>query len=530
MRLLPVVERELRISARKSRLYWGRFTAAAAAMVVVLWIWISFGGGTSEVKARQIFGSLSVMAFIYSILAGVWLTADAISEEKREGTLGLLFLTDLKGYDVILGKVFATSLNAFYGLMAVFPVMAIPLLLGGLTSGDFWRMVLVLVETLLFSVGLGILVSSFSRYERKAQLGAFGLIVLISGVLPLIAAMRSQPRRALDLRLLYPSPGYAFSLSYEQIYNLSYQEFWISIGTITAIWGAAILGAGLIVPRTWQDRPELAFRFRWQRTLDRLRNGSLAGRLRYRQALLQVNPFYWLGARDRLKRRYVHGLLAAGAAAWAYFYFRYRSDMRDPVACFATGLVLHTLLKLWVASEGGRMLAEDRKSGALELTLSTPVQVREILEGNFLALMRQFGWAAALIVLADLGLMLLGRYNMGSNEPTEWLLMCLAGIIVFVSDLIVLSMVAMWLGLTSRKPGRAFGKTIFFVLLLPWLVFFALIAIIAYGGKEPESKAILGIWFAISLAVDALLFSWASLNLRTRFREVATSRFDQKPA
>ena len=29
-------------------------------------------------------------------------TADSLSAEKREGTLGLLFLTDLRGYDVVL--------------------------------------------------------------------------------------------------------------------------------------------------------------------------------------------------------------------------------------------------------------------------------------------------------------------------------------------------------------------------------------------------------------------------------------------
>jgi hypothetical protein len=59
-------------------------------------------------------------------------TADCISSEKREGTLGLLFLTDLKGYSVILGKMLATSLNSFYALTAIFPVLAIPLLLGGI--------------------------------------------------------------------------------------------------------------------------------------------------------------------------------------------------------------------------------------------------------------------------------------------------------------------------------------------------------------------------------------------------------------
>ena len=86
------------------------------------------------------------------MFTGVRSTADCLSEEKRDGTLGLLFLTDLKGYDVVGGKLVATSLNAFYGLTAIFPLLAIPLLMGGVTNGEFWRMALVLANTFLFSL------------------------------------------------------------------------------------------------------------------------------------------------------------------------------------------------------------------------------------------------------------------------------------------------------------------------------------------------------------------------------------------
>ena len=48
--------------------------------------------------------------------AGLLGTADCVSSEKRDGTLGLLFLTDLKGYDVICGKLAANSVSVLYGL------------------------------------------------------------------------------------------------------------------------------------------------------------------------------------------------------------------------------------------------------------------------------------------------------------------------------------------------------------------------------------------------------------------------------
>ena len=68
-------------------------------------------------------------SYIYRLLLRL-----GMSEEKREGTLGLLFLTDLKGYDVVAGKLVANSLNGFYALMAILPVVALALLMGGLTG------------------------------------------------------------------------------------------------------------------------------------------------------------------------------------------------------------------------------------------------------------------------------------------------------------------------------------------------------------------------------------------------------------
>src|SRR2546427_9287536 len=97
--------------------------------------------------AQRIFQGVSLLALLYCLAYGRRSTADCLSQEKRERTLGLLFLTDLKGHDVVLGKLAATSLRGFYGLLAIFPVLAVPLLMGGITPGEFWRMVLVLVVT-----------------------------------------------------------------------------------------------------------------------------------------------------------------------------------------------------------------------------------------------------------------------------------------------------------------------------------------------------------------------------------------------
>src|ERR1035438_3460203 len=137
MTFLPIVDRELRVAARRRGTHWVRLVVALFAILTAIVIFLVNFGAPPHAVGEAIFQGLSILCMIYCVLSGRISTADCLSEEKREGTLGLLFLTDLKGYDVVLGKLAATSLAGFYGLLAVFPVLAIPLLLGGITSGEF---------------------------------------------------------------------------------------------------------------------------------------------------------------------------------------------------------------------------------------------------------------------------------------------------------------------------------------------------------------------------------------------------------
>ncbi|MCZ7637880.1 MAG: ABC transporter permease [Verrucomicrobia bacterium] len=109
-----------------------------------------------------------MLALACCVAAGPVFTADVLSEEKREGTLGLLFLTDLRAHDVVLGKLAATSVTAVFSLLAVLPVVALSLLLGGVALGEFARVVLVLVNTLGFSLAVGMAVSALCEQARSA--------------------------------------------------------------------------------------------------------------------------------------------------------------------------------------------------------------------------------------------------------------------------------------------------------------------------------------------------------------------------
>ena len=97
MTFLPLVERELRQATRRASTYWLRFAAVAVAALMGLGLLSpSFWGVINPTETgRNLFLAISTLALGYGLVAGVFVTADCLSEERRDGTLGLLFLSRL---------------------------------------------------------------------------------------------------------------------------------------------------------------------------------------------------------------------------------------------------------------------------------------------------------------------------------------------------------------------------------------------------------------------------------------------------
>ncbi len=538
MTFLPIVDRELRVASRRRATYWSRCITALAAIIVGLVVYISSYQQPPHELGQALFQVISILAYIYCLLTGVRSTADCLSEEKREGTLGLLFLTDLKGYDVVGGKLVATSLNAFYGLMAIFPVLAIPLLMGGITNGEFWRMALVLANTFLFSLTMGIFISSFSKYPRKAMAGTFLLLLSFCVLLPIGQAWSTYIQRSprLDTICDLLDPSYSVHLASDTNYIRSVKLFWWSVGLIHGLCWLFLTLASLIVPRSWQDNPPGAKGARWRERWHRWSYGDLAERQAFRKRLLDINAFFWLAGRARLKPVHVWVAFSIVAFFWSWGALAYRSDWFNPFVYIVTAMVLNTMLKLWIASEAGRRLGEDRKIGALELLLSTPLRVRDILRGQVLALKRQFfGPLVTAIVIECIFLVasLHGNQSDIGDVVAEYVTCWVAGLIMLVADITALSMVGMWVGLTAKNPNRATGITVRRVLILPLAVGLAILifmAVFQLGVGDGGWKITLGLWFGLGILAD-VIFGWnAWWRLQNEFREAAVHRLVPGPS
>src|SRR5689334_11822418 len=188
MRFLSVAEMELRAGARQKATYRIRWITPLVFCGLLAWLIWAFNG----FRAPQIFRAYSILIFLYCLILGTARTADCLSSEKREGTLGLLFLTNLNAPEIIGGKWCSNALGAAYGLFAIFPLLALQMLIGGLTLAQFWSTILALADTVFFAVAAGFLASSFCLRQFTAIATATGLALFFSlGLMGLATATRA---------------------------------------------------------------------------------------------------------------------------------------------------------------------------------------------------------------------------------------------------------------------------------------------------------------------------------------------------
>ena len=530
MTLLPIVERELRIAARRAATYWLRFFAALTAMVIALIIANSMSYGTTSMVAKQVFGFLSGVSMAYCLLAGMFQTSDCLSSEKREGTLGLLFLTDLHGYDVVLGKLAANSLSCVYGLVSVLPVLAIPLLAGGITPGEYWRVVVVLLATIFFSLGVGMAVSAVSRESRQVFGFSAFLVIFTAGLLPALDQLLSMLFK-INIRapLLWPSAGYALGCASDVRYHYGHgsQEFWSSIGTIVSLGIIDLALAAAILPRVWQEKGESRDVSKGGSLWRQMRFGTVRRR-RVLAALLAVNPFRWLAVRDRISR--ISFWIAAGVVApfWVAFLHALMANPRNRTTQMVSSEILTFItfgfsltLKCLVASESSRRLNDDRRSGALELMLVTPLSERKIVAGQQRAIWDIFLVPMALLagLFVILGIIYARLMTMIPDHDI-FVMIVVGNVVVLAADIFAMGWVGAWMGLRTRNHQRAVIATLLRILVIPWVLYFVLGVMGFFEASTPIPLFVT--WYTLCVLNDLFWAKLARNNLRQRFRLVAS--------
>ncbi len=531
MTVFPVAARELRVAARQAGSYWGRSLAATVALGLFAWVFLLERHVASNQLGQSLFVVITTFAYIFAALAGVLFSADCISRERRDGTLGLLFLTDLRGYDVALGKLAASSLAAVYGLLAILPVLGLSVLLGGVSGTEYARVVVVLGCVLLTSLALGMLASTYAADGVRAAGLALGMLLLwqfgiflAAGLARFLGDAVGTSTAAIDSMfepLFVVSPITGIMAAFSHGFRKAPDDF-AHASTVCALLGVAFLTvASRRLPKIWQvaaGRPGAG----WGGRLKRLRFVGEAQWRQHRQSLLELHPVAWLVGRHWGRRWLVWLGLGGGAAA--YFTVALIEGSREwwevsPIL-FVTVLA-QTVLKLWVAMEAPRLFFADRRSGALELILTTPVDGAELVRGHRLALRRLFLGPAMMLTVFEVlaGLRQFTLHPENHDNPLFAATLA-AHMFVFWDDLRTLGWTGQWAGL-SATGSRTSVYVVLKVLVLPWVVFLVLATsmVLLAPRQSDAGSAMLLVWLAINSVNAALWRGTSRRSLLSRLRE-----------
>lgn len=319
-----------------------------------------------------------------AILQTPRLAAGVFAEERRNQTLGLLFLSGLGVGEVFLSKLLSSALIALTDLLAMFPMLALPFLLGGVSFDLFVATVCALPTLLLFALAVSLLASVLTQDDGTAIIGAWVGVVLIGGVTPLLFFAQQQFGSGAQPSLwwLRLSPGYGPALIWRGFGGVPISEFWINEG-ITLAWSGLCLGvAGLALTALWRER-EAATQSGWRERLGELMHGGRRFRRRLGAVWLEANPFAYLAARDHqpatLAWLVVGGLVGIWLAGWAVWGRHWLSVLN---LLFTAGLL--NLATSWLIHfTAAKTLATPRQDGTYELLLTTSLQPSDIVWGTF---------------------------------------------------------------------------------------------------------------------------------------------------
>ncbi|MGA2177303.1 MAG: ABC transporter permease subunit [Verrucomicrobiota bacterium] len=533
MILLPIVDRELRMAARRWRTYYTRVTMAGITALLggQMLLLAQIIPGRSD--GKPIFAAVATCLCVWAVISGL-ASCDAISKEKREGTIGLLFLTDLKGYDVVLGKLIASGVPSFYAALAALPVLALSIFLGGVTAVQFWETSLAVLNLFFFSYAAAMLGSAWFRDQKNAA-GFSGLILFfyLSGLTILSTLANAYHWRRADLYQLFnPAHTVSIALSAGSRFR-GVLPYVLSLAAVHLNGWLFLALASFTLPHRWQEKPRTPKRLRiW---FEQLRFGTVAAQAAFRRRLLGINPFFWLVSRRGVGPATtwaVFGIFGVVIAGIRILSAREGNGWREdyPPSFVIAVVGFHLILKLGIANVAGGFFEAQRRNGSLETVLCcTPLSVSEILAGQWLVLRRLFLWPA--VAVMALGLVTVAEaWRLGGprHENGGLIYFILTATTMLAPDMIALAWMAMWRGMALPKAQGGPVSAVISVCVVPWLVIGAIIATLLALGvlEEPIQPWVL--WLIIGLGLDVALCKIARRQLQKNFRRWAVPMSDSR--
>ena len=510
-------------------------------------------------------GDMSALLFVAVLLMGL-VTADSISRERREGTLGLLLLTHVSPAQLVYGKLLSCGLNCFILLLGCLPALMVTVLVGGVGGGEAAMTGIGLLNTLFVSLAAGLWMSAVFKERRNAMAATLGLVTALA-LGPGLLARSFLGSALVPLMRLFELSGWMSAaqapvvLGWKPVYDLLansptllrlfllFDPIFLCWLVITHLMGWFILYlAATTLAKNWQDEPHLQFR-----APEPQDDWSLCGRAASEpeppaeipsaepalpRASWLTDPRPWDD--DPIEWR-VRQMRPPEGLIWLAVTLDFFAQFGALGSVFGSG---GTLANAWgllsfggmaiVLSSGGllawagaRFFLDTRQQQDLELLLTSPIGSRNILSAQWRVLRQALTWPLAVVLLLAvpsaisliLDLSSASSADIWSVAPTFLIAVNLA------VEVLALCWMGMYFGLRARTKFAAITQTIGVVQLLPLLL--SVLFTICWAIVSDHSLSAMTSHRRMPAVVPALLFLlaknvaltlWAFLRLRRELR------------
>ena len=540
MNALPVIQRELRVASRHRGTWQLRWAFAAAALLALAFGYF-FPGFNPQDRGEVMLVCLAIGAFALSLLTGPFLTADSLSFEKREGTLGLLFLTPLNGSGIVVGKMVCHSAQVACAWLAILPCLFLPILHGGVLWVEVARLLVVLFVTMLLSLAVGIFWSTVCTEARTSVL-ASAVTMLALVFLPwaptFARAMFGSGGFRLDAMGLFSpmtSVVYAFESNFGYLGRSGRfsgaELFWLSLAVNGLTVLALVLLSSLLLPSIWR-RSEAGAKQTASSTRRAKATRSAAASGRPRLELI-VWPAQWLALRhvkEALWVKWLRGVLVLFLTAMLFYSLAERHREEGFITAICAAYALHLITRIQAVLTATRRLHDDRRTGALELLLVTPLPEVDVIEAHHASVRRSLRGGYRTLLALNIALQLaitLGARQLDMDGGGWFIFTAFfaGGFLVTLSDFRTLRWLALRAGLRASTQLKAAGVVFGLLMALPWLAFGVTFVVAIQFNNASEASFFFWLWVAGCLGYNRILEGrvrrWLRPGLRQRVAEMS---------
>ncbi len=396
----PIFDRELLLLPRRPRHYLVRTAYLGLLWVLGLTAWQVTVGWTETAtlgdQARfglLLFQILTTWVQVPLILFFAALSAaSAITQEKDRRTFVLLLITDMRSYEIVLGKLFGSLLQIAVLIIGMVPVLALFMLLGGVAPIQIAQAALVLAATALAAGAVGNMLALWR--EKTFQSLALSVLFLIlyfccvralsvvPSVLPQFVSLEAIGRVQSWLDPFLAMGSVVESAGSSRIHPA------YGFAAAMVVLSSALAGWSILRLRVWnpsgepimqREAPEVT------EEKDRAKAHAAPGKAR----AVWANPIVWREMRTRAYgRRPILVKLAYFAvlgliAAYAIGPLLTEPSSTAPVTpgLVLTGVVILSLIL--VSAQAVTAITSERDLGALDLLLVTDLSPKEFIFGKF---------------------------------------------------------------------------------------------------------------------------------------------------